>query len=562
MINQSQPLTLKLSNGQEVSIEEAKSVLRHTDNGQQLSCVIVRGSKGAAIYNAEGDVQINGAPSSAHWLQAGDRLEFGDISASVEQLGVLDQSIESLLNDAQPAAEAPVQAISARATAPTIAFDPDTGPNFFKPATSAASFTPEPVPELVPEPEPEQFATPNIPLEPETSPDLLETAAEFAIPAAATSALASAGILLDAGSTEPDDAPVTPNESIGFTLPAPAPTAPEPESVPPTTGFAAELLARIQADDNEQNNENETVGSPISETTHSPLAADGPSFSSPESDSVSISSLIPELPPTSVPAEVDQQEDQLESSQTAAPAPVETSTAESSERQAQSSSVSALLERMKSEGQWGGLSEEATEEATTPAAPEVQETPVLDEADEDVQSYMSQLLSRMRDPNEESPARPVAASVETPKPAEPEPEVVEAPAPVGLLKPEEYIPKNKACRLDSLQDMRALANTQTRTAINRSQAKRREENIGTLNIVIAVVSFVVASIVFVLNAFGFLSFPVALISAAVIATICGAFFCCKNFFSELLESKKNGKPATPHQAAQEAAPQEAAQEAV
>ena len=83
MTNQSQPLTLKLSNGKEVSIADAKSVLRHTENGQQRSCAIVRGPAGTAIYNAEGDVQINGAPSSVHWLQPGDTLEFGKRRFSV-----------------------------------------------------------------------------------------------------------------------------------------------------------------------------------------------------------------------------------------------------------------------------------------------------------------------------------------------------------------------------------------------------------------------------------------------------------------------------------------------
>ena len=189
-----------------------------------------------------------------------------------------------------------------------------------------------------------------------------------------------------------------------------------------------------------------------------------------------------------------QQDDETNSLQTPSAGPVETSTAESSERQAQSSSVSALLERMKDEGQWGGLSDEEVEEATA-AASETSEPPVLDQADEDVQSYMSQLLNRMRDPNEEQP-RPAAASVATPQPAKPKVEAVEAPKPVGLLKPEEYVPKNKACRLESLQDMRALANTQTRTAIDRSQARRREATMGSFNLAIAVVSCIAAAVVF------------------------------------------------------------------
>ena len=130
--------------------------------------------------------------------------------------------------------------------------------------------------------------------------------------------------------------------------------------------------------------------------------------------------------------------------------------------------------------------------------------------------------------------------------------MVEAPQPVALLKPEEYIPKNKACRLDSLQDMRALANTQTRTAINRSQARRREATIVSLNLIIAIASCIAAAVVFLSNIFGALSFAVAMI-----AMICGAFYCCKAYFSELLDSKKKAAPAAAPQ--KTAVPQQAEQ---
>ena len=391
------------------------------------------------------------------------------------------------------------------------------------------------------------------PVAPATTPDLSGLAADVAVPVAATSALAAAGILKDAVSAESDNAVVASDEPVGFTLPVPAtPAAAEPEANLPSTGFAAELMARIQAEDNnQQQNDNETVGSPNSETTHSPLAADGHSFSSPESDPTSISSLIPELPSTSAlaPTQDDQHADQPESLETSAAGPVETTTTESAERQTQSSSVSALLERMKDEGQWGGLSEEEAEEATTPAPSETQEAPVLNEADEDVQSYMSQLLSRMRDPSDDSP-RPAAASVATQQKAEPTPEVVEAPKPVGVLKPEEYIPKNKACRLDSLQDMRALANTQTRTAIDRSQAKRLEESIGIYNLMIGVGGCVAAAIVFMLGFVGYISTVLAGVAVVMIAVLCAACYFGKTLLSKLVENQQNNGPATPQQTAE------------
>ena len=144
MTNQSRPLTLKLSNGQKISIADTKSVLRLTENGQQRSCAIVRGPEGAAIYNADGNVEINGAPSSAHWLQPGDKLQFNDrLSATVDQLGVANQALKSLLDDTQPATqtyELPTEEPTALQPAPALTIvDQDT----FTPATAAASYTPE-----------------------------------------------------------------------------------------------------------------------------------------------------------------------------------------------------------------------------------------------------------------------------------------------------------------------------------------------------------------------------------------------------------------------------------
>ena len=139
----------------------------------------------------------------------------------------------------------------------------------------------------------------------------------------------------------------------------------------------------------------------------------------------------------------------------------------------------------------------------------------------------------MRDPNEEPPKQAVAAAVKAPEPAQETQVVPETPQPAGLLKPEEYIPKNKARRLDSLQDMRALANNQTRTAIDRSQAKRREASMGNFNLTIAGISYVAAATIYLFGIFGFLSIPFSLIALTT-----GAFYCVKAFFAELLDSKK------------------------
>ena len=599
MTNQSQqPFTLKLSNGREVSVPAGKSVLQFTENGQPRSCAIVRGPNGVAVYNAEGDIQINGATSSAHWLQEGDELRFGDsMTASVQQLGLASEAFNSLLNENTQPTTAPVQVAPAQTpvTNAQASFTPATAATDFVVPQAVAPTPVEshaPVPVEAPTPignpqdsftpatpptvftiEPQAtapMASPVAPVTPDVSSPGNASAMDFVAPAAATSAALAASAMSITGAlqndpnalntppapTEPGLNPITSAlESATSTAPtfnevpvaeapiteAPiseAPITEAPAAQPEISGFAADLLARIQADDNE----NETVGTQTSENTHSPLAADGHSFSSPAPD-------VPELPQTLAP----EPEAEIEQTVTAeAPNHVETTTAEPAEQQTQSSSVSELLERMKTDGQWNTEAEieEETIEAATPD-PAPQAVPALAEADDDVQSYMSQLLSRMRDPNA-APQVAAAATTAAPTPDQTQvvQEVVEPPKPAELLKPEEFVPKNKAKRLDSLQEMRALANTQTRTAIDRSQAKRKEAANDTITLAIAIVSCIAAAVVFFFNIFGDTSFAVGMI-----AMIAGAFFCCKSYFSEFIEIKRPRKK-------QPTAAQETAQKAV
>ena len=582
MTNQSQqPLTLKLSNGQEVSVPTGKSVLQFTENGQSRSCAIVRGPNGVAIYNAEGDIQINGAPSSAHWLQPGDQLRFGDsMTASVHQLGAASAALDSLLNEnTQPEAPttAPVQeAIQTPVTNEQNSFTPATAAMDLAVPQAVTPTTPvDNTQDITPATAATTIATESV--APEVSSPDAPSAMDLAIPAATGAAALAASAMSIAGDFEGEpttpDSPSVPAtesgvnsitsalESAAASTPSVANEAPVTEATstqPEISGFAADLLARIQAD----NNENETVGTTASETTHSPLAADGPSFSSPAPDaasdgSSSIGNLLPELAQTSAPAPVAETEPTAEAE---VPHHVETTTADSTERQTQSSSVSDLLERMKAEGKWDdGV--EATNEAdttspeqTSPEQPATEQAaaPAFAEADDDVQNYMSQLLSRMRDPNAAPQETAATAATPTPEHQQPVQETVEQPKAVGLLKPEEFVPKNKAKRLDSLQEMRALANTQARTAIDRSQAKRVEAVNDVFTLAIAIASCITAACVFFFNVFGDMSFVVGMITM-----IAGAFFCCKTYFSDLVETKKDEKKQI---AAQEA--MQEAQEAV
>ena len=165
---------------------------------------------------------------------------------------------------------------------------------------------------------------------------------------------------------------------------------------------------------------------------------------------------------------------------------------------------------------------------------------------------MSQLLSRMRDPNaepQEVTATATAAASPKAKQNQVTQEDAEEKKPVELLKPEEFVPKNRAKRLDSLQEMRALANTQTRTAIDRSQAKRKDAVNDTFTLMIAITSCIAAAAVFYANIFGDMSFTIG-----ITVMIAGAFFCGKTYFSEHLESRKSEKKQTAlmKEAAQEA----------
>ncbi len=511
MTNQTQPLTLKLSNGQEVPVPTAKSILRFTENGQQHNCAIIQGPQGVAVYNIDGDAQINGAPSSTHWLQPGDQLQLGPtMTASVQQLGRIENSVDSLLPEqVQPAATASVQPAPTPVPAPTEQ-------GTFTPATAADTFVPE-LPTVAPVAAPAAPMTPSV-----ANSELPSTQADLAAPVVTAAAHDASAMSV----AEDDRAEL--NTPI-----APQPTDPDQAEI---SGFAADLLARIRSD------ENGSVGTPNSESTHSLLATDGPSFSSQTTDT-SIESLNPALPPNS--AVIPVPETQLPVEPTlATPEVAEATTVESSDPQTQNSSVSALLERMKSEGQWDGIPEETqpapASPEPTPVTPEVSAAPaepVANQPTDDVENYMSQLLSRMRGPDaQEQQSVPEVTQVVQPQAIE---QVVEKPKSTKLLKPEEYVPKSRAKRLESLQEMRALANTQTRTAINRSQAKRREEYSDYINLFIAVTSFIVAAFAFLTDSYGSISF-----TTGIIVAITGVFFCYKTFCSKPAKAEQSGVAQT------------------
>ena len=131
------------------------------------------------------------------------------------------------------------------------------------------------------------------------------------------------------------------------------------------------------------------------------------------------------------------------------------------------------------------------------------------EDDGSVENYMSQLLNRMRGDEEptsgevaeqkqDQAAEKIAAEQQiTASPTQPEK--------VGTLTQEEFIPKQKAVRMQSLDSLRELANTNAREAFRDSLAKERKVNTQT-KLTLALVSL----------GFGFLFFVLSFIMAATI----------------------------------------------
>ena len=489
MTNQKTPLLFSLSDGRRISVDQAKSVLQISDRGTLRRCMVVRGSQGAAIYNAHGDVPINGAPSSSHWLKPGDQLEFSpSLTATVEQIGELQQAIVELELPVQPTSE-------------PEAFKPATEADTFVPATDATTTAPEPMEPI----------------------------------AAALSRLTSTGAL---DSSENTITPVTQAPNVEPELADPA-----NDSASPATGLAAELLKQIQAEE-----ENEATGTPT--PTHSPVAG-GISLTpeAPEAQSAELSNVLQSLvalkndpqPAAASEAEFQQPavEDTVEPSESLGMIVPENKTQPDEEETAPanepSESVAAMLERMKAEGQWNGLPDD--EDPVAPVqeipqpVPEPTPTPeqpaaVANECEDDVQSYMSQLLNRMRgDVAVETPSSTNQEVADESNQAEHEVSLEKA---IAKLRPEEFVPKSKAKRVEGWQGMRELANSQVRNAIDKSQEKKRMKSVSTVQLGIGLASGVLAIYFWMGSSFGAMS-----ASMAVACVICSGYAIYKAYVNVL-----------------------------
>ncbi len=169
-------------------------------------------------------------------------------------------------------------------------------------------------------------------------------------------------------------------------------------------------------------------------------------------------------------------------------------------------SVAELLARLKAEGQWNGIEDEsqtATTATTTrtpttfsPPAPPAKasvnaiKSSISSGAGDDVDDYMAQLLARMRgnsgpaqstakpspkishSESTTSSSSPLFTTDETPLDQFGQP-VTEIEHP-EVMRAEDYVPKQKAEKIQSLDKMRELANSMARTAVASSEEQRRQ----------------------------------------------------------------------------------------
>ena len=305
-----------------------------------------------------------------------------------------------------------------------------------------------------------------------------------------------------------------------------APTAPQPSSVvenyaapvneppvvaPPViqTPVSDAFAAQTPQGNGEETNDSETVAGNQAESTES--SGDSPiqSFALLQSlglDTTGLSDMKKEIAQSPAPEElaavaspVDQAE---EPEPVAEQPPVE--------------SVADVLARMQSGGSLDDFNM-----GDTPAEPEPQPEPlpvppveafvsqpsiandidaVGDEEDGSVEDYMSQLLNRMRGEEEPTTGQVVmekqdeAVEKIVAEKAVVEPVAVEPKTPsTDTLKPEEFIPKQKPVRMQSLDSLREIANTSAREAFRDSIAKERTVSTQTkLKIALISLAFAVA----------------------------------------------------------------------
>ena len=292
--------------------------------------------------------------------------------------------------------------------------------------------------------------------------------------------------------------PITAEEQFStVTRPSAIKTVEATVPVPSQKAQSVEFLKTLGIDPNELGTSNKTQ---VQESTAPELTQpipdvtpqDAASAALPTADeiiaSASMGSTVPADSNSMVPAEVVAEEETPEP--VAAPQKAE--------------SVADVLARMQNAGSLDSFSMDGPSKDTSPEPvaseaaaiatpkPQVSETIVIDEStksesgsDEDnsVEDYMSQLLNRMR--GGEDTKEPEAEEANVEKPAAKEeaavtPEIVEnsvAQPPQKPQKPltsEQFVPKQRAVRMESFDSLREIANNSNRLAIQDHLANQRK----------------------------------------------------------------------------------------
>ena len=109
--------------------------------------------------------------------------------------------------------------------------------------------------------------------------------------------------------------------------------------------------------------------------------------------------------------------------------------------------------------------------AAVPVVPEANESATGGDAEDDIQAYMNQLLNRAKP--DSAPVTGTNSLANTPL----APKVVEKKEIPKVLSEEEFVPTHKATRPENYDSLREIANTSTRTAVNRSNREARKAHV-------------------------------------------------------------------------------------
>lgn len=87
--------------GMQIYVRARKSILALGDGqgdsrNEQNLCAIYRGPAGTVIRNLEDEILVNNQPKSTHWLEAGDLIQFANsVTLQVTQLGIIQEEDET-----------------------------------------------------------------------------------------------------------------------------------------------------------------------------------------------------------------------------------------------------------------------------------------------------------------------------------------------------------------------------------------------------------------------------------------------------------------------------------